>query len=129
MTLIEVLFAIVILSGVMLALSRFGAAFTRASADAATLAIASDLASARIEVIRASDAYDALEADFEETETDSSAQPSLSGFEDYVRQTIVTPRAILSGSDTLAQYTTVTVVVTAPGLASTVSKSVDIARP
>ena len=65
MTIIEVMFAIVILSGVMLAMSRFGQAFTRATRNAANLAMASDLAAARIEVIRAHGTYATIATTFD----------------------------------------------------------------
>jgi Tfp pilus assembly protein PilV len=129
MTIIEVMFAVVILSGVMLALSRFGTAFAKASREAAAMGIASDLATARLEVIRAYPVYDDLLTEFDGAEADSTANPSLSGFPDYTRSTTVTPRVIVSGADTVAEYTTVTVTVTSGQLSRTVTKSVDIARP
>lgn len=129
MTLIEVLFAVVILSGVMLALSRFGQAFTRATRDAAALGIASDLATARLEVIRAYPHYDSLSA-FAGTEADSTAYPSMSGYVGYTRQTTVSAaQQTKSGTRVITEYKTVTVTVTAPTLTAAVSKSLDIAAP
>lgn len=129
MTLIEVLFAVVIMSGVMLALSRFGQAFTRATRDAAALGIASDLATARLEVIRAYPHYDSL-SNFAGTEVDTTAYPSLSGYAEYTRTTAVSAaRQTKVGARVIMEYKTVTVRVTAPALASAVSKSVDIAKP
>lgn len=129
MTLIEVLFAVVILSGVMLALSRFGQAFTRATRDAAALGIASDLATARLEVIRAYPHYDSLSV-FAGTEADSTAYPSMSGYDGFTRQTTVSAaRQTTSGTRVITEYKTVTVTVTAPTLTSPVSKSLDIAAP
>lgn len=128
MTIIEVLFAVVILSGVMLALARFGQAFTRATRDAAILGIASDLATARLEVIKAYPFYDSL-AVFAGTESGAAAYPSMAGYQDFSRTTIVSAaRRTTSGALVLMEYKTVTVTVTAPALASTVSKSLDIAR-
>jgi len=128
MTIIEVMFAVVIMSGVMLALSRFGQAFTRATRDASTLGIASDLAVARIEAIRAYPYYDSL-ANFVGTETSANGYPSMAGFDGFTRQTTVASRQTLSGARVIAEYATITVTVTAPTLASAVTKSVDIARP
>lgn len=129
MTIIEVLFAIVILSGVMLALSRFGQAFTRATRDASVLGIASDLATSRLEVIRAYPFYDSLAA-FAVTEAGPSAYPSMEGYEGYSRVTTVSAaRQTKVGTRVTSEYKTVTVTVTAPALASMVTKSVDIAKP
>lgn len=128
MTIIEVMFAVVIMSGVMLALSRFGQAFTKATREASTLGIASDLATARLEVIRAFPTYDSLSV-FVETETDSTAYPSMAGFEQFTRTTTVATRSETSGGRTIRAYKTVTVTVTAATLASPVTKSVDISAP
>lgn len=130
MTLIEVLFALVIMSGVMLALSSFGQAFTRATRDSAALGIASDLATARLEVIRAYPHYDSLYV-FAETEaSDSTAYPSMAGYEDYTRTTAVSAaKQTKAGARVIMEYKTVTVTVNAPTLTAAVSKSVDIAKP
>jgi Tfp pilus assembly protein PilV len=128
MTLIEVMFAVVILSGVMLALTRFGQAFTRATRDASTLGIASDLATARIEAIRAYPAYDSL-SKFAVTETSATAYPSLVGYEAFTRQTAVATRQTKVGARLITEYKTVTVTVTSSTLAAPVTKSVDIAKP
>lgn len=127
MTLIEVMFAVVILSGVMLALSQFGQEFTRATRNSANLGIASDLATARLEVIRAFPVYDSLEIVFAGTETDVNADPSLEGFENFTRTTSFRSTITVVSSDTVANYKTVTVTVTSPLLKSAVAKSVDIA--
>ena len=122
MTIIEVMFAIVILSGVMLAMSRFGQAFIRASRDAANIAIASDLATARIETVRAHSVYATIVSTFDgdvETSADASANPSMAGNDGYTRTT----RAVRTVSDT-TDYVTVTVTVTAPVLTKTLAKTV-----
>lgn len=130
MTIIEVMFAVVILSGVMLALSRFGQAFTRATREAATVGIASDLATARLEVIRAYPKYDSLSV-FAETETDSTQYPSMEGFDGFTRVTAVSAaRQSKSGSIVITEYKTVTVTVRSTNADSTVvTKSLDIAKP
>lgn len=127
MTLIEVMFAVVILSGVMLALSQFGQEFTKATRNSANLGIASDLATARLEVIRAFPAYDSLEIVFAGTETDLTADPSLAGFENFTRTTGFRSTVTVVASDTVANYKTVTVTVTSLLLRAPVAKSVDIA--
>lgn len=124
MTLIEVLFAIVILSGVMLALSRFGQGFTRASRNAANLAVASDLASARLEAIKGHANYGTLDSLFNgttETSASATASPSMSGYDGYTRTT----KAVRVANDSI-DYVTVTVTVTASVLTSPMTKSVII---
>ncbi len=130
MTIIEVLFAVVILSGVMLALSRFGQAFTRATREAATLGIASDLATARLEVIRAYPVYDSLALVFPATESGATAYPSMAGFTGFTRTTTVSAeRTETASSRTIRAYRTVTVSVSHATLRTPVQKSIDITRP
>lgn len=125
MTIIEVLFAIVILSGVMLSLSRFGQAFTRATGNAAHLATASDLAAARVELIKGHATYTTIVSTFDddvEASADPAANPSMAGTEGYVRST----QAIRTVTDT-TDFVTVTVTVTADVLTAPVAKTVLIA--
>ena len=127
MTIIEVLFAIVILSGVMLALSRFGQEFSRATRNAANLAIASDLAASRIEAARGHASYATLVPTFHgssETSATASANPSMVGYEGYTRAT----KAVRTRNDTL-DYVTVTVTVTASVLKAPMTKTAMIAAP
>jgi type II secretory pathway pseudopilin PulG len=127
MTIIEVLFAIVILSGVMLSLSRFGQAFTRTTSNAAHLALASDLAAARIEAIKEHQAYATIVSTFDadvETPGDATANPSMAGSDGYTRTT----RAARTQTDT-TDFVTVTVTVNAAVLLSPVAKTVLIAAP
>jgi prepilin-type N-terminal cleavage/methylation domain-containing protein len=125
MTLIEVMFAIVILSGVMLALSRFGNEFAKATRNAANLAVASDLATARIEVIRAHGTYSTIVSTFGGvTETSqAAANPSMSGYDGYTRVTA----AAFTANDTLS-FATVTVTVTASVLTNAMTKTAVIAK-
>lgn len=125
MTIIEVLFAIVILSGVMLSMARFGQAFTRASRNAATLALASDLAAARVEMIKGHADYATIVASYDadvETSADATANPSMVGSDGYTRTT----RVVRTVSDT-TDFVTVTVTVTAAELTAPVAKTVLIA--
>lgn len=125
MTIIEVLFAIVILSGVMLSLARFGQSFTRASSDAANLAEASDLAAGRIEAIKEHRAYATIVATFDgttETSATATARPSMTGRDGFTRTT-----ATVRTNDGAADYVTATVTVTADALQRPVTKTVLIA--
>lgn len=129
MTIIEVLFAVVIMSGVMLALARFGQAFTRATRDSAALGIASDLATARLEVIRAFPFYDSLSV-FAVSDSGATAYPSMDGYVGYLRTTTVSAaQQTKVGARVTMEYKTVTVTVQSPNLSSAVSKSMDIAKP
>ena len=125
MTIIEVMFAIVILSGVMLALARFGQGFGKATKNAANLAVASDLATGRIEAVRAHGTYATIVSTFGGvTETSqTAANPSMSGYAGYTRVTAATQTV----NDTL-NFVTVTVTVTADALTSAMAKSVVISR-
>jgi Tfp pilus assembly protein FimT len=125
MTIIEVLFAIVILSGVMLSLSRFGQGFARASRNSAYLTIASDLAAGRLEAARAHGVYGTLVSTFHnttETAATSTANPSMAGYAGYTRLT----KAVATVTDS-TEFVTVTVTVTTPNLSTPVSKTVVIA--
>lgn len=124
MTIIEVLFAIVILSGVMLSLSNFGNGFARASRNAAYLTIASDLATGRLEAARAHVTYSTLVSTFHnttETSATATANPSMAGYTGYTRTTL----AVATVTDS-TEYVTVTVTVTSPDLSTPVSKTVVI---
>jgi prepilin-type N-terminal cleavage/methylation domain-containing protein len=126
MTIIEVLFAIVILSGVMLSLSRFGQSFTRATADAANLTLASDLATARLEAIKGHANYLTMVTTFNgtsETSGSALANPSMQGYTGFTRAT----QAVRTQNAT-SDYVTVTVTVSAAVLKRPVGKTVRIAR-
>jgi Tfp pilus assembly protein PilV len=124
MTIIEVLFAIVIMSGVMLSLSRFGQSFTRATRNAANLAIASDLATARLEFIRSHTVYGTIVASYDAASESSSgaSNPSMAGYGGYTRTTA----AVRTQTDT-TDFVTVTVTVTAAVLTSPVAKTLVLA--
>ena len=124
MTIIEVLFAIVILSGVMLSLARFGQSFTKATRNAANLAIASDLAMARLEVIRGHTDYGTIVSTYDgASETSGGASnPSMTGYDGYTRSTAAT-RTTTDTTD----FVTVTVTVNASVLTSPIAKTLVIA--
>lgn len=109
MTLIEVVLAVVIMSGVMISLSNFGRRFQRIGAESAALSAASDLAMARIELIRATRPYTSLVGTFHgTTETSAtSSSPSMATFPGFQRVTRVV-RTTATGRD----FITVTVTVT-----------------
>lgn len=125
MTIVEVVFAILILAGVTLAMATFGQAFSRASSSAGWFALASDLASSRLEAIRAEPTYSALAA-YAGTETSATttAVPSMSHAPGFTRVTAV-QRDSTSGHD----WTRVTVTISAAQLTTVVTKSMTVAKP
>ncbi len=124
MTIIEVMFAIVILSGVMLAMSRFGQAFTRATRDAANLAVASDLATARLQLVLGHGTYSTIVSTYHSTtETSAGASdPSMAGHDGYTRTT-----AASRTQNDSTDYITVTVTVNADVLKRPIAKTALIA--
>lgn len=124
MTLVEVLFAIVLLSGVMLAMAQFGQRFIRVSRESANIAFASDLAYARLELIRAHPTYSGLSG-FATTETSatSGARPSMADAPGFTRVTTVQ-----RDSSATRDVTRVTVTVSALVLSAPVAKTAVISR-
>jgi len=129
MSLIEVLFAIVILLTVLLAMTQFGRQFVKAEGQARWVALASDLAAARLELIRAHDDYRTLSR-YAGTETSASAsasataQPTMAHAPGFSRTTAVT-----RDSSAAKDQTRVTVTVFGGGLAAPLVKSMLLAAP
>jgi prepilin-type N-terminal cleavage/methylation domain-containing protein len=126
MTLIEVIMAVMILSGVLIGLSNFTRRFQHLTTNHDVLAVASELASARIAAVELHRTYATLASTFSgttETSATSSANPSMSGFPGYTRTTTVAA----TDSSYKARYVTVTVTVTHAATATTVTKSLVIA--
>jgi Tfp pilus assembly protein PilV len=118
MTLVEVMIAMTILSGALLALATFTGRMTRATADANLRTTAEQLATERLEAARWSGTYTALDT-FARTET------SIAGFTGYRRQTWVARTGGATG-DSL-DFKTVTISVTNPVMATPVRKTTIIA--
>ena len=115
MTLIEVMIALVILTGALLGMGKFITSFSHATSDGALSSVASDLVLDRLETIKGTSQYAALDA-FAVTET------SITGFTGYKRVTLVT--RTLDGTQ---DYKAITVTVSNPGLSTAVKKSTIIA--
>ncbi|MGD0484452.1 MAG: prepilin-type N-terminal cleavage/methylation domain-containing protein [Gemmatimonadales bacterium] len=121
-TLIEIMISVVILSVVLLGMGRYLVSFSQTvrTSEARTMAVA--LASSRISEIRASPNYSGLETNYATTET------SITGFPGFTRSTTIThlggPRPTYTND-----YKTVTVVVTAPGIAAPIKKTIIVAAP
>ncbi len=125
MTLIEVIIAVVILSGVFIGLSNFTRRFQHLTNNHDALAIASELAAARIEVVRLHRTYSTLVSTFDGTSESSStsSNPSMTQYPGYTRTTA----AVRTGPSATADYVTVTVTVTNTATSTSVTKSLVIA--
>jgi type II secretory pathway pseudopilin PulG len=126
MTLIEVIISVMILSGVLIGLSNFTRRFQHLTNNHDALAIASELATARLEVVELHRTYSTLVATFNgtsETSATSAASPSMSNYPGYARSTAV----VRTGPSSTADYVTVTVTVTHAATSTTVKKSLVLA--
>ena len=126
MTLIEVMVSVVILSGVLIGLSRFTSQFQKLTNNHEALATASELATARIEAVELQRPYSTLVTTFNgttETSATSGANPPMTQYPGYTRTTSV----VRTGPTTTADYVTITVTATETGTGTTVSKSLVIA--
>lgn len=119
-TLVEVLIAVTILGGVILGMTEFTRRFTRASADAAVVGRASDIATAQLETVKAWRTYGTLVATYHNT---SLTYPAASPYRGLTRRTL----AVRTGPTATTDHVTVTVVVTGPGLDAPVRRSTIIA--
>ncbi len=115
-TLVEVIFAIAMLGGVLLGFAAFTRNFVRASNAAALRAAASDYAVERLEAAKATTTYAAIDA-LAGSETSVPAAPP-----GYARRTVVRQTRT-----TQVDYKTVTVTVTHPALGTAVSKTTAVA--
>lgn len=121
MTLIEVMIAIVILSGAMIGLAKFGGNFEHITATSADMSLASDLATLRIEQVKAFRVYSTMVATFNGTTTTYTTDP-------YKGFTLRTVAARCSGCPTAANdYITVTATVSGRSLVSPIAKTTIIA--
>lgn len=124
-SIIEVAFAILILSGVILSMARFGQQFLRADGKARWFNLASELATSRLEMLRSVAVYDSL-VTFAGTETSATvtALPSMAHAPGFTRVTAVT-----RDSSGVRDNIRITVTVTTPQLGAPVAKTAVITRP
>lgn len=121
-TLIEIIIAMVILTGVLLAMGKFAVNFTRSVSQSDARTVAVNLASQRLSEIRSSPNYSGLETNYVATET------AIPGFTGYVRRTSITRTGGPRPTNT-NDYKTVTVEVSAPGIALPIRKTTVVAAP
>lgn len=119
-TLVEVIVALVILSGVLLAMTDFTRQFTRQATDSAVTAKASDIAVQQLEAVKAWRTYATLVSTFHDTALDYPAGGPYAGLS---RRTLVTR----TGPTATDDFVTVTVVVTGGGLSAPMRRSTIIA--
>ena len=122
MTLVEVMIAIVIMSGAMIGLARFGGLFEHTTAKANDMSLASDLSVLRIEQVKAYRVYASIVSTFNNVTETFGTDPVYNGF---TRKTVALR---CTGCPTSANdYVTVTVTVTGRSLASPIAKTTIIA--
>jgi prepilin-type N-terminal cleavage/methylation domain-containing protein len=119
MTLVEVIVALVILAGAMIALARFIGTFSRTVNDSAVKAEATQLAAERLEVVKAIQRYADVDA-AAVTETD------IPGHRSFTRRTVV--RRVGGAASDDEDYKIVTVIVTAPALRTPVKRTTVISE-
>ena len=119
-TLTEVLVAVTILGGVIIGMADFTRRFTHATADAAVMGRASDIATAQLEAVKAWRVYGTLVSTYHQA---SLTFPATSPYRGLTRRTL----AVRTGPNATTDYVTVTVIVTGTGLDAPVRRSTVIA--
>jgi len=119
-TLVEVIVALVILSGVLLAMTDFTRQLTRQTTDAANTAKASDIAVQQLEAVKAWRTYATVVSTFGGNDVTYAAGDPYAGLR---RQTLV----VRTGPTATADFVTVTVVVSGAGLGAPLRRSTIIA--
>lgn len=119
MSLVEVIVAMMILVGVLLALGRFMAMYAQASGQARLTIVADELAAQRLDAVRSLPNYGSVIALAEANKAVVSDNMT------YTRTTTV--KRIGGGPTDSLDYSLVTVVVTHPSLRKSVSKTTALA--
>ena len=118
MSLVEVIVAIIILTGVVLVLGAFSAQFAQASGQAHLVVNANELAATRLDAVRQQPTYAAIDT---LARTDSVKA-------DFTYYTVRTQIAHIGGAVTdSVDYKMVTVTVTHPSMKKTITKSTAVA--
>ena len=116
MTLMEVMVAMVILTGALLGMGRFITSFQHSTSNNSLSSTATDLVVDRLETIKSNTSYVNL------TATYAAIEAAIPGFPNYTRVT-----QVLRTNTASTDYTAVTVTVSHPGLSKPVKKSTIIA--
>jgi prepilin-type N-terminal cleavage/methylation domain-containing protein len=111
MTLMEVMVALVILTGALLGMGRFITSFSHATTDGALSSTASDLVLDRLEYLKATTPYTNLSSY-------AGTEAAIPGYPNYTRIT-----QVLRTNTASTDYTAITVTVSHPSLAKSVKKT------
>lgn len=117
-TLIEIVMAVFILSGIILMMAAPSSRFLSVTARSQRRIVASAAADAHIALVRMYPNYDSLRIKFDSTRTDVP-------FPGFTRQTQV----VRSGAGTTGDVTRVVVTITGPGLATPIKRTATVAAP
>ena len=117
MTLIEVIIAIVILSGALLSMGGFVAKFANTVSMSDVRGIAAELAADRIETVKAATSYAVIDSLYRKTE----GAGTIAGYPKFTRQTLV--QRVGGGATDLVDYKIITVIVSTPALKIPVKKT------
>lgn len=117
-TLIEIVMAVFILSGVILMMAAPSSRFLSVTAGSQRRIVASTAADAHIALVRMYPNYDSLRIKFDSTRANVP-------FPGYTRQTQV----VRSGAGTTGDVTRVVVTITGPGLATPIRRTATVAAP
>lgn len=115
MTLIEVIVAMVLLTGALLSMSAFVARYANVTGSVARRSEANELVADRLEEVKGALKYSAIDSLYAKTEATITGHPGLT------RQTLVTRTG--GAAPSLYDYKTVTVIVNGPGLKTPSKKS------
>ncbi|MEO6443588.1 MAG: prepilin-type N-terminal cleavage/methylation domain-containing protein [Gemmatimonadaceae bacterium] len=115
-SLIEVMIALTILGTSLIGMAEYGRRYARANGNASMLNSSLDLASARVERVKAERNYTSMD-------TLAGTEATIAGYPSYQRVT-----TILQTLNSQVAYKTVTVTVTHPAMPLPVKKTTAIAR-
>ncbi len=111
MTLVEVMIALVILTGALVGMGKFIAGFSHSTTDGSLTSTASDLVLDRLELVKASSPYSSLSSY-------AATESSIPGFANFTRLT-----QVVRTNTAQTDYTTVTVTVSNVAMYKPVKKS------
>lgn len=115
MTLIEVIVALVLLTGALLSMGAFIARYANVTGAVSRRSEANELVADRLEEVKGALRYSAIDSLYAKTE------PTLPGHPGLTRQTLVTRTG--GAAPSLYDYKTVTVIVNGPGLTTPSKKT------
>lgn len=115
MTLIEVIIAMVLLTGALLSMGAFIARYANVTGSVARRSEANELVADQLELVKGALVYSTIESLYVKTE------PTITGHPGLTRQTLVTHTG--GAAPSLYDYKTVTVIVNGPGLKSPSKKT------